>query len=69
MRRPFTPKVITAKRFLEGDTVWLRIDNQWSINMSEAELIEDEAHAELRLLEAHKMEDLVVNPNLIEAKA
>ena len=49
-RRPFTPKVITANALLEGDAVWLTADDRWSPEMGEAELIEDEAVAQDRLL-------------------
>lgn len=69
MSRPFTPKVITANRLLEGDAVWLTDDNQWTPLMAEAELIEDEAHADLRLLEAQKMADVIVGAYLVDAKA
>jgi len=52
MARTFTPKVVTANALLEGDAVWLTEDNRWTRNMAEAELLTDEAHADLRLLEA-----------------
>ena len=69
MSRPFTPKVITANRLLEGDAVWLTVDNQWTPLMAEAELIEDEAHADLRLLEAQKMANVIVGAYLVDAKS
>jgi hypothetical protein len=50
MSRRFTPKVVTANRLLEGDNVWLTEDDRWSTDIREAELIEDEAHADIRLL-------------------
>jgi hypothetical protein len=68
MSRPFTPKVVTANALLEGDAVWLAEDDTWSRDMAEAELIDDEAHAQLRLLFAQTQPDVVVGPYLAEAK-
>ena len=50
MSRAFTPKVVTANDLLEGDTIWLTENDQWTRHMAEAELIDDEAHAQIRLL-------------------
>ena len=49
--RPFTPKVVTANALLEGDAVWLTESDDWTRDIAEAELLTDEAHAELRLIE------------------
>ena len=68
MPRPFTPKVVTANALLEGDAVWLTEDDRWSRDMAEAELIEDEAHAQLRLLFAEGQPDVVVGPYLADAR-
>ena len=68
MSRIFTPKVVTANALLEGDVVWLTEDDRWTRAMSEAELIEDEAHAQLRLLLAESQPDLVVGAYLADAK-
>ena len=68
-RRPFTPKVVTANALLEGDAVWLTANNEWSRDISEAELIEDEAIADDRLIFAVGQPDIVVGPYLAEAKA
>ena len=67
-RRPFTPKVVTANALLEGDAVWLTQDDRWTRDMSEAELIEDEAVAEDRLLFAIAQPDRVVGAYLVDAK-
>lgn len=67
MSRRFTPKVVTANRLIEGDAVWLTEDDRWSPDMAEAELIEDEAHAQLRLLFAKGQSHLVVGPELVDA--
>jgi len=67
-RRPFTPKVVTANDLLEGDVVWLTADDAWTRDIAEAELIEDEAHGQLRLLHAETQPDVVVGPYLADAK-
>ena len=69
MPRPFTPKVVTANALLEGDVVYLTEDDRWTRTLTEAELIEDEAHAQLRLLDAEMQQDRVVGPYLADVKA
>jgi hypothetical protein len=68
MSRAYTPKVVTANRLLEGDNVWLTEDDRWSLRLSEAELIEDEAHAAIRLLFAQHQKNIVVGAYLADAK-
>ena len=67
MSRRFTPKVVTGNRLLEGDAVWLTADDRWSPRIEEAELIEDEAHADLRLLHAASQGHVVVGAYLADA--
>lgn len=69
MSRRFTPKVVTANRLLEGDNVWLTEDDRWSTDIATAELIEDEAHADIRLLFAQGQKSVVVGAYLADAKA
>ena len=69
MSRRFTPKIVTANRLREGDVVYLTADDRWSRHLSEAELIEDEAHAQLRLLKAEAQKQVVVGVYLADAKA
>ncbi|MFY0309170.1 DUF2849 domain-containing protein [Leisingera sp. D0M16] len=69
MPRPFTPKVITANDLLEGDVIYFTADNGWTRNMAEAELITDEAEAQLRLIEAEKQNIKIVGAYLADAKA
>lgn len=69
MARQFTPKIVTANALLEGDVVYLTADDRWSRDLSEAELIEDEAHAQLRLLKAEGQGQTVVGVYLTDAKA
>jgi len=52
LARKFTPKVVTANALLAGDVVYLTADNRWSVDLRDAELLTDEAHAQLRLVEA-----------------
>jgi Protein of unknown function (DUF2849) len=68
MARAFTPKVVTANALIEGDVVYLTADDIWSRNHAEAELIEDEAHAQLRLLKADRQRDRVVGAYLADAR-
>lgn len=69
MARQFTPKVVTANALLEGDAVYLTADDRWSRHHHDAELIEDEAHAQLRLLHAERQKQVVVGVYLADAKA
>lgn len=67
-RRPFTPKVVTANALLEGDAVWLTEDDRWTRDIGEAEIIDDEAIADDRLIFAAAQVDLVVGAYLADAQ-
>ena len=67
MSKPFTPQVITANALLEGDAIWLTEDDQWTRDIAMAELIEDEAHATIRLLFAQAQANIVVGAYLADA--
>ncbi len=67
MSRRFTPKVVSANHLIEGDAVWLTADDRWTRDMAEAELIEDEAVAQLRLLFAKGQPNVVVGAELVDA--
>ena len=69
MARRFTPKVVTANALLEGDVVYLTADDQWVRDHAVAELIEDEAHATIRLLDASARSSEVVGAYLADAKS
>jgi len=69
MARSYTPKVVTANALIEGDVVYLTADDQWSRRHEDAELIEDEAHGQLRLLFAEKQKNVIVGAYLADAKA
>ncbi len=68
MSRRFTPKIVTANLLREGDVVYLTADDQWSPRHGQAELIEDEAHAQMRLLHASAQKLVVVGAYLADAK-
>ena len=69
MARPFTPKVVTANALLEGDAIWFTENGGWSRDMADAELITDEAHGDICLLEAQADQSAVAGVYLADAKA
>ncbi len=69
MSRAFTPKVVTANLLLSGEVVYQTADDRWSPEHGEAELITDEADAQVRLLHAEAQASLVVGAYLADAKA
>lgn len=69
MSKRFTPKVVSANALIEGEAVWLTADDRWTPDMGEAELIEDEAVAQLRLLFAKGQPSVVVGAELVDAAA
>jgi hypothetical protein len=68
MSRAFTPKVVTANALISGEAVYLTEDDDWSTDHSEAELLTDEAEAQLRLLHAGGQADVVVGAYLADAR-
>jgi hypothetical protein len=69
MKGRFTPKIVTANDLRLGDVVYLTADDRWSRLHREAELIEDEAHAQMRLLHAAAQKLIVVGAYLADAKS
>ncbi len=69
MSRRFSPKVVTANALLEGDVVYLTADDRWTRHHHEAELLENEADADLRLLFAQQQSREVVGAYLADADA
>ena len=67
MPKPFTPKVITANALLEGDVVYLTGDT-WTRNLKDAEVLTDEADADLRLIEASAQTSKVVGVYLADVQ-
>lgn len=68
MSRRFIPKVVTGNDLIEGDVVYLTADDRWTRHHNEAELIEDEAHAQMRLLHGAAQKLVVVGVYLADAK-
>lgn len=68
MPREFTPKVVTASDLLIGDVIYLTADDRWSRRLAEAEVITDEAHAQLRLLEAERQANRIVGAYLADVR-
>ena len=69
LKNRFTPKIVTANDLRLGDVVYLRLDDTWSRQHRDAELIDDEAHAQMRLLHAAAQRNVVVGAYLADAKA
>lgn len=67
MPKDFTPKVVTANHLLEGDVVYLTADDAWTRELREAELITDEAHGQIRLLDAQARAHEIVGAYLADA--
>ena len=65
MPRPFTPKVVTASHLLKGDVIY-QTETGWTRTLAKAEILEDEAHADLRLIEASQQLDTVVGAYLAD---
>ncbi|MCU0911601.1 MAG: DUF2849 domain-containing protein [Rhodobacteraceae bacterium] len=68
MSRAFTPKVLTGNDLRSGEAVYLAPGGAWTPHHGEAELLTDEAEAQLRLLEASAREDRVVGVYLADAQ-
>jgi len=68
MPRAFTPKVVTANALVEGDVVYLTAEDRWTRRLVEAELLTDEADADLRLLQAQARSSEVVGAYLAEMR-
>lgn len=69
MSRAFTPKVVTANHLIEGDVVYQTADNRWTRHHCEAELLTDEAHAEIRLIDAIQQANTIVGAYLADAQS
>ena len=68
MAKSFTPKVVTGNDLLKGDVIYQTSDG-WTRNLSEAEVLTDEAHADLRLIEASQQTSLIVGAYLADVDA
>ncbi len=68
MPKPFTPKVVTANHLLEGDVIYLAADDRWVRDLAQAEVLTDEAHAQLRLLLGESQPGVAVGVYLADVK-
>lgn len=68
MSKSFAPSVITANALIKGDVIYLCADDRWSRDLAEAEVLTDEAHAQLRHLEACARTGEAVGVYLAEVK-
>jgi len=68
-RKPFTPKVVTANLLREGDVVYLAADGQWVTDLAAAEILTDQAHAEVRLIEGSQQQQVAVGVYLADVTA
>lgn len=65
MPKAFTPKVVTANHLLAGDVIY-QTATGWSRDLTQAEVLTDEADADLRLIEASQQTGDVVGVYLAE---
>ncbi len=68
MPKPFTHKVVTANDLLKGDVVY-QTENGWTRDLRAAEVLSDEAHADLRLIEGSQQTSAVVGVYLADMDA
>jgi len=66
MPRAFTPKVVTASHLLDGDVIYLAADDTWVRHLSDAEVLTDEADAQLRLLLAQSQPEVTIGAYLAD---
>tara|TARA_R110002072_G_scaffold29764_4_gene93637 strand:+ start:1626 stop:1922 length:297 start_codon:yes stop_codon:yes gene_type:complete len=65
MARPFTPKIVTANALLEGDVIY-QTASGWTRVLAEAEVLTDEADADLRMIDASAQHKHVVGVYLAD---
>jgi hypothetical protein len=65
MPRSFTPKVVTANALLAGDVIY-QTATGWTRDLSDAEVLTDEADADIRLIEALQQQDVAVGAYLAD---
>ncbi|THH38827.1 DUF2849 domain-containing protein [Aliishimia ponticola] len=66
---PKTPdfQVVTANHLIEGDVIY-QTATGWTRDLREAEVLDDEAHAQIRLMDAMHQHGSVVGAYLAEIK-
>ena len=68
MPKPFTPKIVTANDLLIGDVNY-QTTTGWSRDLADAEVLSDEAHADLRMIDASQQIDTAVGVYLMDIDA
>ncbi len=68
MPRQFQPHVVTASDLLIGDVIYQTTNDRWTRDLAEAEVITDEAHAQLRLLDAERQSNRIVDAYLAQVQ-
>lgn len=66
MPHEFTPKVVTASHLLDGDVIYLAADDSWVRDLRDAEILTDEADAQLRLLHAESQPGTIIGAYLAD---
>lgn len=66
MPAAFSPKVVTANDLLEGDVVYLTAKDTWSRRLTDADVLTDEADAQIRLIDASARTSEVVGVYLAD---
>ena len=67
MAKPFTPKIVTANHLLKGDVIY-QTATGWTRELREAEILTDEADADLRLIDASQQTEVVVGAYLADVE-
>ena len=65
MSKSFTPKVVTANDLLKGDVIY-QTATGWTRDLADAEILTDEVHADLRLIEGSQQIADVVGVYLMD---
>ena len=68
MTAPFKPN-LRAAQSSDGQAVWLTVDDRWSNDPREAEILEDEAHATIRLIDGQMLSLQGQSVRLVELEA
>ena len=66
MPRDFSPKVLTANDLLRGDVVYMDASGTWVRALADAEILTDEADAQMRLIDAERQSGQVVGVYLAD---
>lgn len=65
MPKTYTPKVVTANHLLKGDVIY-QTSLGWTRSLAEAEVLTDEADADLRLIDASQQRAEIVGAYLAD---